>query len=82
MKQVHKNRHYVFANSLNWSGLHAVFDHKFNQTLCVSYFTECISGSFGNGQVNKSRHNGFDIILGLLGDSSITDKQIKADTMC
>ena len=41
------------------------------QTLHVSYFTEGISGSFGNGPVNKSKHYLLDIIIGLLRYHSI-----------
>ena len=41
-------------------------DKWFKQTLRVSYFTELVLGSFGNGPVNKTRHFVLDILLGLL----------------
>ena len=64
-------RHYVLSNSLNLSGVHLVFDQWYKQTLYVSYSTEFILGSFGNGQANKTRLYVLAIILGLLRDHSV-----------
>ena len=46
----------MLADSHTWLGINMVFDQWFNHTLCVRYFTETISGLFGNGPVNKIRH--------------------------
>ena len=45
------------------------------------YCTEFILGSFGDGLVNKIRHDMLAIILGLLRYSSDTNQWIKGDTM-
>ena len=74
--------HYVLADSLTWFGVHVLLDKWFKQTLCVSHLTELISGSFGNGPVDKSRHFLLALLLGLLGDQYITNKGIESDTMC
>ena len=35
-------------------GVHLLTDHRLNQTLCVSCFTQSILGSFGNLPVIKA----------------------------
>ena len=62
--------------------MHLVLDQWFNQTLCVRYFPELVSVSFGNGPVNKIRHYFLSIILGLLRDVFVLKKWIKSDTVC
>ena len=57
----------MLANSLTWLGVHLVLDQWFKQALCVSYFTELISISFGDRIVNKSRHYVLDFLLVFLG---------------
>ena len=49
-----------------------VLDQRFKPTLCVSYFTELISGSFGNVPEEKSRHYVLAILLDVFRDYSIT----------
>ena len=79
---VNKSRHAISANSLTWAGVNLVLNQWSKQKLCVSYFTEIISGSFGDGPVNKSRHYVLDILLGLFKGGSVTNQWIKADIMC
>ena len=79
---MNKSRHYVLADLLTWFGINLVMEKWFNQTLCVSYFTELILGSFGYGPVNKSRHYVLDNQPDLLGDHFVMNLWIKADTMC
>ena len=38
--------------------------------------------SFGNGSVNKIRHDLMSILIGLFRDHYITNKCKKSDTMC
>ena len=79
---MNKIRHYVLANSLASLGLHMVFEQWYNNTICVRYYTDMISGSFGNGRVNKISQYALVILLGLLSDSSVKNYRIKADTIC
>ena len=65
-----------------WLRVHLVLDNLFRQTLFDSYFNEMISGSFGNVPVNKTRHYFLAILLGFLWYYCVTNKWIKADTMC
>ena len=57
---------YVLDNSLTQSGVNLVLKKWFKHTLCATYFTELILGSFGNGAVNKIKHYVLDILLVLL----------------
>ena len=68
-------RHYVLSNSLNLSGVHLVFDQWYKQTLYVSYFTQLVLGSFGNGQVNKIRQYVLAILLSLLRDNYVKNSE-------
>ena len=81
-KPVNKNRHYVLENSLTWLWVHLIWDQWFENTQCVSYFTELVSGSFGNGTVNKNRRYVLDILMCLFRDHYVTNHWIKTDTMC
>ena len=47
------------------------FDHLFNHTLFLRYFNEIISGSFGNGPVDKSRYYVLDITIYSLRDQYV-----------
>ena len=58
----------MLADSLTSVLVSLVLDKWFNQTLCVSYFTELVLGSFGDGPVNKCRHYMLAILIGLLRD--------------
>ena len=69
--------HYLLANLLTSSVVPSELDQWFKHTLCVSYFTEIISGPFGNVPVNKIRHYVLAIIPGLLGGHYITNQWIK-----
>ena len=62
---------YVLDNSLTQSGVNLVLEKLFKHTLCVTYFTELILGSFGNGAVNKIIHYVLAILLGLLRDNYV-----------
>ena len=53
----------MLDNSLTLSRLNFVLYQWVNKTLCVSYFTEMVSGSSGNGPVNKKIHYVLDILL-------------------
>ena len=50
---VNKIGHFVLANSLTWLGVRLVLEQWFKHVLCVKYFSELISGSFGNELDNK-----------------------------
>ena len=68
---VNKTIHYVLANSLTWLGVHLLFHQWFNQTLCVSYYTEMILGSNEIGPVNKIRQNELAILLDVFMNQSV-----------
>ena len=57
-----------------------VLEQWFNHKLGVRYFTELISGSFGNRTVNKIRNSVLDIPPSLLWDNCAAKKWIEADT--
>ena len=57
-------------------------ERLFNHTISVGYFTEMILGLFGNGLVNKTRHDVFPLFLGLFRDTSVTNRSIKVDNIC
>ena len=66
---------------MTWSGVHLVLAKWFKHKICVIYFTETISGSFGNEQVNKIRHYVLPIILGLIRDHCVMKKKSKNHTL-
>ena len=82
IKPVNKSRHCVLSDYLSLLVVHLVLVQWFRQTLCVSYFTELVFGSFGNRQVNKSRHYVLAIPIGLFRYNYVTIKCIKLKTMC
>ena len=45
-----------------------VLNQGYKEKLCVRYFTELSSGSFGNGPVNKIKHYVLAILLFLFRD--------------
>ena len=57
-----------------------VLDQRFNHTPCVGYFTELISGLFGNSQVNQNRHYVLAILLDLFRYNYVTN-QLKNNTL-
>ena len=73
IEPVNKIRHFVLDDSIALLGVYLVLYQWFNQTLCVKYFTEMISGSFDNRPVNKIRHCVFSILIGLFMDSNLTN---------
>ena len=81
-KSVNKVRSYVLDGSMTWFRITVVLDQEFKKSLWFGYFNELNSGSFGNGQLNKSIHYVLDILIVLLWDSYITNQWIKSDTMC
>ena len=52
-------------------GISSVLDKGFKQALCASNFDEFISATFCDGPVNKIRHYGLALLLGLLRYNSI-----------
>ena len=72
----------MLSDSLTLLGVPLVFGQWFNQRLCVSYFTDFISGSFGNPPVKQIKHYVLDILLRLLRDNYVMGQWIKVDIMC
>ena len=72
----------MLDKSLTSLGVYLVLGQIFNQTLCVTNFTELILVSVGNGQVNRSRHYMLDILLCLFMDNYIKNQRIKEGTKC
>ena len=58
-----------------------VLNPSFNQPLCVSYFTDIISRSFGNVSANKIVHCELAVLPYLLRDFCVTNKWIN-QTLC
>ena len=79
---MNKNIHYVLENSLTLLGINMLLGQCFMQTLCFSYFTELILGSFGNGTVNKSTQYVLETLKETIISHYVTNQKIKADTMC
>ena len=66
---------------MTWLGVYLVLWKWLYLTLCVRLFSELILGSFGDGQVNKSRHYALAILLVLLRDNYVTNKWIETNAM-
>ena len=67
----------MLANSLTKSVLSLSLGKLFKQTLCISYITELIPGSWGYEQVIKIKHYVLSILHGLLSDHDIMNQGMK-----
>ena len=77
-----ETRKYLLTTLLTWLGVHLVICQYFEQTLCVSYYTETILCSKHDGPLNKIWQYVLANLPSLLMDNSVMNHWIKTHNMC